>query len=396
MKKLISNYFGPFANIALPLWLALAATMVNAVATSIAVFISLYMKTQLGFSVEAIGLVVGALGGGGVLGAYIGGYFSDRMSPTTICITSLFLNGLFLLCLTQGTNFHHLLWIVIFLGASNMSFTPASRVMLLECCEESRRTQISGIRYMLYNFGFGFGILIYGMMADISYPITFVVSGVIVLSMASLLFCYRQHFHVVRKSREKAIGVSTKRWDGQLCLIYLTLILIALIFSQIRSTYAFYLTTVYGLSAQLFSYLFLINSALIVLVQVQLLHFLQRFRQYFIVGVGAVLIGLSMPVLLLGTGYHLAILSVLLWTAGEILFFSTVQVLIYNRAHESRKGKHMGIYQIIYSGSAMLGPVIGGYTYHFFNGALLWVMCGVAGLVCFMIFRGIEKLEVRM
>jgi MFS family permease len=141
----------------------------------------------------------------------------------------------------------------------------------------------------------------------------------------------------------------------------------------------------YHLSTQLFSYLFLINTVFIVLFQVSIIELTNKFNQFLIAGIGSFLVGVGMFILIFGNSYLLAIGSCLIWTLGEILAFPVIQVLLYNRAKESTKAIHMGLYQAVYSFSNVVGPILGSWTYHFHKGIGIWILCGILGIVCLLI-----------
>ncbi len=159
-----------------------------------------------------------------------------------------------------------------------------------------------------------------------------------------------------------------------------------LIYNQIFTTYPIYLHYRYHLNAQQYSYLFLINCILIVLLQIPVLNALKRFDQYLIAGVGIFMLGGGLIILPFATSYGVAIFSCVVWTLGEILFFAMVQALFYECASEGYKGKAMGIYQMLWGLANMTGPVIGTWVYQFYNGDLLWYACGALGLLSLLAY----------
>jgi MFS family permease len=141
----------------------------------------------------------------------------------------------------------------------------------------------------------------------------------------------------------------------------------------------------YHLSSQLFSYLFLINTIFIVLFQVWIVDVASKFNQFITAGIGALLVGFGMLMLIFGSSYPVAVISCFLWTIGEILFFPIVQMLLYDRASESTKAVHTGLYQAVFSFANVIGPMLGSWMYQFQHGALVWISCGVLGLISLLI-----------
>jgi predicted MFS family arabinose efflux permease len=165
-------------------------------------------------------------------------------------------------------------------------------------------------------------------------------------------------------------------------MIYGCVFLIGLIFSQLRISYPLYLHEYYHLDSNQFGKIFLINTIIIVLFQAFILDLFAKFNYLLLTGLGSFLIGFGMFLLPFGFGLKYAIFTCLFWTLGEMLFFSTSQILAYNKASQKTKGKSLGTYQMVYASSNILGPACGGYVYHHYTGNMVWYLCGLFGLIC--------------
>jgi MFS family permease len=108
-----------------------------------------------------------------------------------------------------------------------------------------------------------------------------------------------------------------------------------------------------------------------------------RFNQILVAAVGGLCIGIGLFSLVLGNSYWLAMCSSGLWTIGEMLAFPVLQVVLYNWAGETSKGKHMGFYQTIYAFANIAGPILGSWTFKLANGDVLWCLCGLLGILSF-------------
>ena len=93
-----------------------------------------------------------------------------------------------------------------------------------------------------------------------------------------------------------------------------------------------------------------------------LLHLLKNVNQTMLIGLGGFFIGAGKFLTQFANGISLLVFYCIIWSLGEILFFSNSQVLAFNLA--KRKGTQMGTYQMIYAFTHVLGPVCGGFIYH--------------------------------
>jgi len=86
----------------------------------------------------------------------------------------------------------------------------------------------------------------------------------------------------------------------------------------------------------------------------------------------------------------MAFISCLIFTLGEILLFSTLLVLVFNRASEANKGKCLGFYQSMFSIATMVAPIFGAYIYAI-QPEWLWYSCGLIGILSLIIIFSINS-----
>jgi MFS family permease len=198
-----------------------------------------------------------------------------------------------------------------------------------------------------------------------------------------------QTSHSISK-QQKSTAVSLQKFallrDPVFVILATSAFVITALYSQLKTSFPFYLHHYYHFNVQLFSYLYLINTLLIALFQIPVLSSLKNINKNLIVGVGGLLVGLGLFILPFDNTYTLAVISCVLWTFGEILFFSVVQVLMYEQAPQHAKGKAMGVYQMLWAFASMVGPAAGSWLYEFDNGKLVWYLCGFLGLLCLLAF----------
>lgn len=99
-------------------------------------------------------------------------------------------------------------------------------------------------------------------------------------------------------------------------------------------------------------------------------------------GIGAFLMGFGMFMLSFSVTFTLAILACIIYTIGEMLFFSIAQLLCYQSGGEKKKGQSIGLFRTIFAASVFIGPTLGGYIYHRFGGNYVWYLCGFIGVAC--------------
>ncbi|HMU02421.1 MAG TPA: MFS transporter, partial [Saprospiraceae bacterium] len=78
VKKIIDVYADSFSGLSRSVWLLSLIMLINRAGAMVLPFMTLYLTTDLGFSLSSAGWVMGAYGLGSILGAYVGGYLTDK------------------------------------------------------------------------------------------------------------------------------------------------------------------------------------------------------------------------------------------------------------------------------------------------------------------------------
>jgi MFS family permease len=164
------------------------------------------------------------------------------------------------------------------------------------------------------------------------------------------------------------------------------LLLFGFFIAQLNTTYPVYIHKEFSwLGLKSFGYLFILNPIIIILFQASIGHFVKSFNKVLLVGIGIFLYGFGLFLLdFTFSFYSLAILSCLIYTFGEMIFFPPAQLLVYQHGAAHKKGQALGIFQATYSIGIGVGPALGGLIYYHLGGDLLWGLVGALGALCLL------------
>ncbi len=157
-------------------------------------------------------------------------------------------------------------------------------------------------------------------------------------------------------------------------------LLLGLVFSQLFSTFNLYLNSVYGLRENQIGPLWAVNTILIVVIEMVLIHAVRRRSEMKIIALGTVLIGVGFGLLPLGRGFLFAAITVVVWTMGEILTIPLSGTVVANRAGDAT-GRYMGVLSLNFSLSMFLAPLVGNWIFAKIGGDALWPIMGGAALL---------------
>lgn len=400
MMSIAKKYASHYAGLPLSCWQRVGLSFINDTAGGVCFFLSLYYFDVLHFDVETVGLIASSYGVGTAIGGIMGGKLSDKISPGMVSVVCMFIKSAALLLFIKLNTLPLLMINQFILGVTTYGFVTANKVWVLNHCkdQEGIKLKVLSMLYASSNLGLGLSAVLVSLMAAYGFKYIFLLSG-------ALLFCFSCYF-LLKESKgslfEKKMPIKSETPDSVavferksrkiIWLVLGCLFLIGLIIAQLGTTYSIYVKNAYPhLGIQAVSILFTLNSILIVLFQTPIVNFFSKYNKLLIVGLGVFLMGFSMTVLSFSFVFSLAIVSCVLYTIGEMLFFSTAQLVIYEQGAQEKKGQSLGAFQTVYATSVIVGPILGGYIFEHFSGDMLWYASGVIGIVCLLMCNRYKK-----
>lgn len=373
LTRLMTGYLSHYKNISKNTALTLASIFMFSLSYACIAFLPLYLHQSLQYSIAKTGIVLSTFGVGTIIASYYGGKLCDKFSAYRVSIASIVLYCIALLFAYFISKPDWLVSIVLVcLGAANAVFTPASRIYLMRVTAVAEHARINSIRYMLFNIGSALSFGAAGWIIQGDYRRVFILAAICCIGSAGI---YRFLPPQAEEAHQTTVQtVKANFWQEKFLLLMLASYFLGmLIYIQVNSSYTLFLSNQYHLTAHTIASLFIINALLIVLFQVALINMLKQISQIVLMCIGSAILGLGFFILLWGQTYSIALISMLVITAGEMLFIPVSQNLVYQAAPEGLKGYYMGIYQALYALTIMLAPLLSSFALVYNpSGAILW------------------------
>jgi predicted MFS family arabinose efflux permease len=140
-----------------------------------------------------------------------------------------------------------------------------------------------------------------------------------------------------------------------------------------------YYKNVWGFPEEMIGMLLALNPILIFLFEMVLVHRLSRPNPLRIIALGTLLCGLGLGMMPLGSGVAFALLTIVVWTVGEMFDQPFMGGFVAGRGGPASRGRYLGVYQLSFSVALVVSPVAGTAVYDGFGPRALWYGCGVAG-----------------
>jgi MFS family permease len=135
-----------------------------------------------------------------------------------------------------------------------------------------------------------------------------------------------------------------------------------------------------GLATSVYGMVMAVNGVLIVLLQPFMVRQLPRFERTRMLALGAALVGLGFWLTTFAHSAWAYALTVVVWTAGEIVQAGLALSLVADLAPPEARGRYTAVWGSSFGIAAFVAPPVGTWTYQYLGPAALWTACLVAGL----------------
>ncbi|EAR11029.1 MFS transporter [Reinekea blandensis] len=358
------------------------ATFTNYIGFVVPMFLSLFLHEE-GHSLGVIGYILTAYGFGGFIGGYLGGYLSDKTSPFQVIIVSLTISISALVGIFFSESLYLLSFLLLTFGFSDHAFRPAFTMLLVNNTSEEKRTYVFGIRNAVMNISIGISAAAGAAVFDLNVKYIFLFDAFLNVITLILLLSFSPKLVTTTRqilSSEIESSIGWKNLNSTFIFLSLVMVLNVIVFSQFKTTFAIYLKEVFNFSSKDISFIFLLNTLLVIFIEVPLIAFTARFNQVRLMLLGSCALCFGFAAISLSSNYTFPFLSVIVWTVGEMLFFPII-LNEFVKASTNHRGKVVGWHQTLFATGNFLGAPIGFYFYQYLDGDAVWLLCAAIGFV---------------
>lgn len=390
LRAIAASYREAFSGLSRPVWILSVASLINRAGTMVLPFLALYLTQERGFTETGAGQVIALYGVGAMAASFLGGWLCDRFDPRRIMIASLLLTGVGFPLLGWMESRPAILVTVLLVSLAGESFRPANAAALTRASDPAERTRSFALYRLAVNLGMTLGPTVGGFLALRSYGLLFFVDGATCLLAAGLLWLVPGEPVPPAEKETAAAAPARSPWGDRPLLVMLFLLFVVNVVTfQVVSTYPLSLRDLYGFSEDRIGLTLAVNTLIIVLFEMVLVHRVARYDPLRMTGLGAFLLGLGLALLPLGRGFAYAAFTVVIWSIGEMLAFPIIAGLIANRADAGSVGRTMGLLNLSFATAYVIAPLAGTWVYQHLGPEALWYGCGAVGL---LVWAGFEAL----
>lgn len=386
LNRTINLYRESFAGLKPEVWYLSLVLLINRSGAMVIPFLTVYLTSQRGFSLEDAGLIMSSFGVGSVLGSYVGGWITDRFGFYRVQQWTLIGSGLLFWVLGQQTSFWGMSLGIFVLSTVTDAFRPANQAALAHYSNPENRARAYGLLRLAVNLGFSMGPVLGGLLiAGLGYEWLFIVNGFSCLFAAlafRLLLPPGRQEAKEPEAEEQLDGPSAYKNIPFMVFIFF-LMLGAVAFMQFFSSLPVYLKDELGYNEAEIGLLVTLNGLMIVAMEMPLVHLAgRRFRSLGIIAVGYVLLGISFFTLQGASWLPIfAVVFMVFITIGEMLSMPFASTYTAEIAPVSRRGQYMGLQSIGWAGAFIIAPSLGLRWAAEFGFASLWNLACILAMI---------------
>jgi len=403
-------------------------SFINRVGSFVMLFLSIYVSKELKLGADFASYCIGAFGCGSVISALIGGQLADHFGRRRTMLLALFGGATSLLLLSQIRN-GWLFMFVLFLFALIMDmYRPASAALISDAVSETQRPHAYGLLYLSFNLGFAVAPPLGGYLAGKSFQYLFYADAATTALYGVVVWLTIRELHSIHshntdsqqaahagdtpvtaadaaiscpapvrqtpRPRSALAALQHLQHDHNFLLFMTCSLLTNIVFMQAFVTLPLYLYRM-GFNELEFGQMICLNGALIVLLQLPATHLLSRFPRGRVLICGELLMAAGFSLTALATSAPLIILTITLWTLGEILQAPWKPTLVSEMAPADLRARYMGLFNITHALSIALGAPAGGFVLSHFGPSVLWpgagLVLGLTSLLYAWLFQRLAR-----
>jgi MFS family permease len=340
-------------------------------------------------SIAQAGLAVGFYGVGGLIASAVGGYLTDYLGRKNTIMLSMFSSAVAMLVLSQVSALLLLILFVCLAGLTTELYRPAISALITDLVPSEQRVLAFAWNRLAINLGYTSGPAVAGFLASRSFFLVFVGDALtsIVFGLV-VLFALRvetpEHNPVPAMAKTGGTGESESFWqtvrhDRRFLIFLCAATAVSFVYFQSQSALVLQVTSL-GFSSVTYGLLVSLNGLIVVFLELPLSMLARRFTALPVIIAGYVLVGVGIGLTAWALTITLLVVTVIIWTLGEIIYEPMSSVYVAQLAPERMRGRYQGTFGLSWATGLVLGPSVGSLLFAW-NASFFWLLCGGIGLL---------------
>lgn len=377
-------YLDTFRGLSKEVWWLSLITLINRAGTMVIPFLSLYLTTDLHFSLDDVAWIMTAFGIGSLVGSWVGGKLTDKIGFYKVMVLSLVLSGLLFFGMQYLETFQSVCFGIFVLMAVADMFRPAMFVALNAYSKPENKTRSITLIRLAINLGFSAGPAIGGfIITTLTYHWLFWIDGISCITAGIVLLNILHPKKSVTIDAEVNPSPQSAYKDKSFLIFLIAMVIFGVIFLQFISTIPYFYKESVGLSEFEIGLLMALNGILIFIFEMPLIKWLEQ-RLYSKINLmlfGMLITVVSFLFLIIYPWLGFVIVSMVFLTLGEMIVFPFSNSFSLDRAKRGLKGEYMALYSIAFSISHIFAHNLGFHLINAYGFTFTWSIMAILGML---------------
>lgn len=389
-RKLMKNPWVSLSGLPREIWILFTANFVNRAGMMVLPMLLLYLTRQLGFTPARAGFVFSVYGITAIIVGPVAGRFSDRFGPLLLMRASLLISGTLILFYPLARSYSAVLAITAGWAAAAELFRPASLSAITGVVPAPQRKSAFAVHRLAINLGMSVGPALGGFLSAISFRAMFAVDGITSIAAGIVLsaFAWRSSGtdEPTSAPHRQPGWIAPSVLSPRFLVFLLGTVLTGVVFFQHEGAMPLFITRNLHLGTAFYGFLFTINTLLIVAIEVPVNAATSHWHNRNTLVLAAMLFAIGFGALAIVTTAAGVIVTVVIWTFGEMLLFPSMSAHMGDIAPPERRGAYMGTYSMALSTAFAVGPWFGSVLYSRYGPSPVWVVMFFIGALAAGLF----------
>ncbi|ASS74614.1 MFS transporter [Tumebacillus algifaecis] len=371
------------------IWIRVIGTILTTFASfMIRPFLALYLFDKLQGNLLLTAVIVGLQPLTGLIAGVYSGNLADRYGRKPMMVAALVIQAGTMIGYIFAESVLQFALITIINGLGQSMFWPAASAQITDLVPEEKRSEVFALMHTALNVGAALGPLIGVMIYKINPGIAFGFCALAELIYLGLLIwkvpeTLPKAMRVQKDGTAERVAQPEFKIRKHMILIWLTMAMIpcAMLYSQVEIILPQHLKTNFDSYVETFATLLAINGAMVVLLQIVIAKFADRFAVRNVIFIAFLFLACTAFGYGFAKTFWLLVIAEISFTIGEMLNGPQIQKAVSIMAPPELRGRYFAIFGAHYGVTGTIAPTIGALTFQKYGGEAWFSIIGVLLIV---------------
>jgi MFS family permease len=363
-------------------------------------FFALYLTQKFDIGMSTVGLLMAVFSISGMVGSALGGAIADRMGRKVVIIFSLILSSLSALGMGLAPSLAIFTAVILLVGTLSSIGHPAHEAVVADLLPPDKRAEGYGIIRVVFNLAVIIAPPLAGLLISNSYLTLFIVDAFLSLVIAGVVLLAlpetkpQADAHTKPETMKQTFAGYGRVFKDTPFLAFIGVtVLMTLVYMNMNSTLGVYLRDQHALPEISYGWIISINAVMVVFLQFWITRRLEKYKPLLMMAAGSLLYAIGFAMYGFVPTFALFVVAMIIITIGEMVVTPFQQSLVASFAPEDMRGRYMAVSSLSWSISFTVGPYFAGLLLDSPNPNLLWVFCGIVGMIAALSFIFLNKVR---